>query len=123
MLCLVCGNYFNEKRLLSELFRTKEFHVCPKCYKQNPINIEFSNIPLDNHSLEVVSIFNSSTNISYVGFTEEYSSIYEKVIKSKPKVQVIMCDSFTLNEEVLEEYNHISNNLDKDIVIVTNTFK
>jgi hypothetical protein len=28
-----------------------------------------------------------------------------------------------LDEEILNEYNYISNNLDKDIVIVTNIFK
>jgi hypothetical protein len=123
MLCLVCGKYFNEKRLLKELFRTKEYHVCPDCFKENPIKVEFSNIPLDKHTLEIVSIFDSNNHINYVGFTEEYSSIYENVIRMKQKEQVIMCDSFTLDEEILNEYNYISNNLDKDIVIVTNIFK
>ena len=97
--------------------------MCPNCFKENPIKVEFSNIPLDKHTLEIVSIFNSSNHINYVGFTEEYSSIYENVVKMKQKEQVIMCDSFSLNEEVLSEYNYISNNLDKDIVIVTNILK
>ena len=123
MLCLVCGKYFNEKRLLKDLFRTKEFHVCPNCFKQNPINVKFNSIPLDNHMLEIVSLFDDDNNKSFIGFTEEYSSIYEKVVSLKEKQQVIMCDSFTLEEEILREYNHISNELDKDIVIVTNIFK
>lgn len=123
MKCLVCGNDFNEKRYLSDLFRTKKYYICLKCMKEHPIEINFNNIPLDNHTLEIVALFKKDDYINYDGYIKEYSAIYEKLLLTKKEQQLIMCDSFVLNEENIEKYNYISQTLDKDIVVLTNVLK
>lgn len=91
--------------------------------KDHPIEINFNNIPLDNHVLEIVALFKNDEHINYDGYIHEYSSIYEKLLKTRKDEQLIMCDSFILNEENIEKYNYISKTLDKDIVILTNVLK
>ena len=123
MKCLVCDKEFNEKRFLSDLFRTKKYYVCLNCLKNNPIDIQFNIVPLDNHMLEIVSLFPKDRHINYDGYIDEYSKVYQKLLETKKNEQVIMCDSFILNEKNLTEYNYISRALDKDIVILTNVLK
>ena len=123
MKCMVCGNDFNEKRGLADLFRTQKYRICMKCLKEHPIDLTYSNIPLDNHMLEIVSLFKKDEHINYEGYSYEYSSIYEKLLETRKNGQLIMCDSFYLNEENLSEYNYISRVLDKDIIILTNVLK
>lgn len=120
MKCLVCGKMFNEKRNLYELFRTKKYNVCIDCIKANPINIEFNYIPLDNHTLEIVSLFENNKIINYEGFHNEYEKIYMKLVESKKNSQIIFSDSFILDEKTIGEYNEISRNIDKDILVLTN---
>ena len=60
MKCLVCGKDFVIKRGFNDILRTKKEFVCDKCYKDNPIEIEFNYIPLKNHQLEIVSLFKTS---------------------------------------------------------------
>ena len=57
MKCLVCNNYFNERRSILTLFDTKKYFICTNCLKRYPIEIEFNTIPLDNHVIEIVSLF------------------------------------------------------------------
>ena len=121
--CLVCGNEFNEKRYLSDLFRTKKYYICLKCMRKHPVELSFNNIPLDSHMLEIISLFNKEEYINYDGYIYEYSSIYQKLLETRKNEQLIMCDSFILNEETIEEYNYISKTLDKDIIILTNILK
>lgn len=123
MKCLVCGNEFNEKRYLSDLFRTKKFYICLKCMKENPIELNFDNIPLDDHMLEIVSLFKKDYHINYDGYMCEYNSIYEKLLETRKSELLIMSDSFTLSEENIEKYNYISKTLDKDIIVLTNFLK
>ena len=121
--CLVCGKEFNEKRYLTDLFRTKKYYICMKCIKEHPIELNYNNIPLDSHMLEIISLFKKEEYINYDGYFYEYSSIYQKLLEIKKEEQLIMCDSFVLNEETIEKYNYISKTLDKDIVILTNVLK
>ena len=39
MKCVVCGNDFNEKRGLADLFRTQKYRICMKCLKEHPIDL------------------------------------------------------------------------------------
>lgn len=123
MKCLVCENEFNEKRFLSDLFRTKKYYVCINCLRKYSIDLQFTNIPLDNHVLEIVSLFSKDYRINYEGFMNEYNSIYQKLLETRQNEQLIMCNSFYLNEETIEKYNGISRVLDKDIVVLTNILK
>ena len=123
MRCLVCQNEFNEKRYLSDFFRTKKYYICTKCLKEHPIEINFNNIPLDDHMLEIVSMFEKEEYINYDAYIHEYSSIYEKLLQTRKKEQLLMCDNFMINDENIENINYISKTLDKDIVILTKILK
>ena len=105
MKCLVCDKEFNEKRFLSDLFRTKKYYVCLNCLKNNPIDIQFNIVPLDNHMLEIVSLFPKDRHINYDGYIDEYSKVYQKLLETKKNEQVIMCDSFILNEKKMNIFN------------------
>lgn len=120
MKCLVCNNYFNERRNLTTLFDTKKYYICNQCIKRHPLELEFNIIPLDYHNLEIVSLFKKNKRINYDGFIKEYSSIYENLVNTKKNSLVIFCDFFYLNDEKIEEFNFISTLLDKDILILTN---
>lgn len=120
MKCLVCNNYFNERRNLTTLFDTKKYYICNQCIKRHPLELEFNIIPLDYHNLEIVSLFKRNKRINYDGFIKEYSSIYENLVNTKKNSLVIFCDFFYLNDEKIEEFNFISTLLDKDILILTN---
>ena len=118
--CKICGSIFNEKRFLKDLFRTKEFHVCDECFKKYPFEIEYNYFPLDNHMLEVVSLFKKDNNIDYGYFTEEYSEIYKTILKSNENKLLIHLNIFYVSDEILTDYSHISTLLDKEIIILTN---
>jgi hypothetical protein len=120
MKCLVCNNYFNERRNLTTLFDTKKYYICNQCIKRHPLELEFNIIPLDYHNLEIVSLFKKNKRINYDGFVKEFSTIYENLVNTKKNSLVIFCDFFYLNDEKIEEFNFISTLLDKDILILTN---
>lgn len=120
MLCLVCGNFFNEKRTLKDLFRTKKFHICLNCLTKYPFDIEYNYFPLDSHMLEVVSLFRKDRNINYDAFIIEFSEIYKKISELNTNKEIFFMNKFFPDEEILEEYSSISTLLDTDIVIVTN---
>ena len=96
MKCLVCNNYFNERRNLTTLFDTKKYYICNQCIKRHPLELEFNIIPLDYHNLEIVSLFKKNKRINYDGFIKEYSSIYENLVNTKKNSLVIFCDFFYL---------------------------
>lgn len=123
MKCLICKKEFTVIRRLITLFSTKRYLICDNCLKNNPFELEFNVIPLDNHTLEIISLFKKEKYINYHAFIEEESKIYEKLIQTKNRHQFIFYDSFTLNEKSLYEFNAISNNLDKDILIITSIYK
>ena len=120
MKCLVCNNYFNERRNLTTLFDTKKYYICNQCIKRHPLELEFNIIPLDYHNLEIVSLFKKNKRINYDGFVKEFSTIYENLVNTKKNSLVIFCDFFYLNDEKIEEFNFISTLLYKDILILTN---
>ena len=120
MECKICGSIFNEKRFLKDLFRTKEFHVCEECLHKYPFEIEYNYFPLDNHMLEVVSLFKKDNNINYDFFTQEYSEIYKTILKSNENKLLIHLNKVYISEETLMNYSYISTLLDKEIIILTN---
>lgn len=121
MICRLCQNDFNIKRTILNLFDTKEYFICPKCLEAHPFKLEFNVIPLDNHLLEIVSLFKRLPPAS-TPFIREESSIYCKLIQAKKEHQIIFCDTLYLNEQNLGEYNAIAANLDKDILIMTDCY-
>ena len=121
MKCLVCGNLFNVKREFKDLFRVQKVYVCDKCIKDNPLHISFHYLPLTNHQLEVVSLF-EKPYVNYDGFIYEYSKIYEKLSLERKGQTIYLYDSFVLKEKTLEEFDILSNELDEDIIILTNTY-
>ena len=102
------------------MFRTKQFYVCNSCLKKYPFKIEKSIIPLDNHNLEITSLFEKDKRINYDSFIYEYSLIYKRVCELNPDKLIIITNKLYLNEEILENYNQISILLDKNIIILTN---
>lgn len=123
MKCLICKKEFITTRNLTTLFSTKRFLICDKCLQKNPFELEFNVVPLDNHSLEIISLFRNEKYINYNAFIDEESQIYEKLLQTKKRHQFLFYDSFILNEKNLYEINAISNNLDKDIFIITSIYK
>ena len=120
MYCLICNNEFVEKRTLKDLFRTRKFYVCNCCLNKYPYNIERSVIPLNNHNLEIISLFEKERKINYDAFTYEFSALYKKVCELNIKELIFYCNKLYVNEEAIENYNQISMLLDKDIIILTN---
>ena len=118
--CLICGAYFNEPRFLKDLFRTKKFYTCLECIKKYPIEINFNYIPVNNKTLEIVSLFASDWRINYDVFFNEYSIIYQNIIKNNENKLVIMFNKFYLTESILLDFEYISTLVDKDIIILTN---
>ena len=120
MKCFICDEYFNERRCLKDLFRTKYFYVCEKCIKKYPLKIENNIIPLDSHTLEITALFEKERRINYDFFICEYSLIYKKICELNVDKMIFFTNKLYLNEEILEHYNQISLLLDKDIIILTN---
>ena len=120
MKCMICDQIFNEPRMLKDLFRTKQFHVCLNCLKNYPIKINFSHIPLENHMLEVVTLFENDKNINYDAFLEQYSLIYKKIREINSNKIIIFLNKLYLTDEFIEEYDHLSRLIDKEIVVLTN---
>lgn len=121
MKCLVCEKEFVVKRYFCDLFSMKKYFVCDKCIKTYPINIQFNYIPLKNHQLEIVSIFDNPY-VNYEGFISEYSGIYQKIIELRKESNVLLYDSFRLKEKTLEEFEILAENEDQDIIVLTNTY-
>ena len=120
MECLICGSFFNEKRMLKDLFRTKKFHVCLNCLNKYTFEIEYNYFPLNKKILEVVSLFNKDRNINYDAFIFEFSEIYKKISELNQNKFVLFCNKLYLSEEILLDFSHYSTLLDKDIVVLTN---
>ena len=120
MLCKICNTFFNERRRLIDLFRTKEFHVCNNCLNKYPFKIEYSFFPLDYYQLEIISLFEKDQRINYNAFFNEYSEIYKKLIELNPNKLVIFTEKFYVSEEILLELSQVSTLLDNDIILLTN---
>ena len=116
----MCNNFFNEKRCLKDLFRTKQFYICNACINKYPFEINKSIIPLEHHSLEIISLFEKDRRINYEAFVDEYSLIYKKVCELNCNRFIVFVNKLYLNEETLDDYNCISTLLDKDIIVLTN---
>ena len=119
--CLICGKDFVIKRGFNDILRTKKEFVCDKCYKDNPIEIEFNYIPLKNHQLEIVSLFKTSY-VNHDAFINEYSQIYQKLKEEKGHKPIYLYDSFVLTEDKINEFDYLSEALDEDITILANTY-
>lgn len=120
MKCLVCDSDFNEVRYLKDLFRVKKYYICLKCMKQYPLSIRVNHIPLNNHLLDIIYLFDSKKRFKYEGYIKEFSEIYKKLIEINKDKLVLFSEYFYLNDRVVEGYNHISTLLDKDIILLTN---
>ena len=120
MLCKICNTFFNERRRLIDLFRTKEFHVCNNCLNKYPFKIEYSFFPLDYYQLEIISLFEKDQRINYNAFFNEYSEIYKKLIELNQNKLVIFTEKFYVSEEILLELSQVSTLLDNDIILLTN---
>lgn len=122
MLCRVCGNEFNEKRYLKDLFRVKKFYICDLCLKKYPISLEFIKLPLaKNHQLEIISLFKNQI-FNYSAYFNEYSKIYQNLLITHKYSLIIPEEKFIITEEKMEHLDYISTLLDKDIIILTNIF-
>ena len=120
MLCLVCGCEFLIRRTLVSLFSFKEYFCCDKCLARYPFKINYSHIPLDNHELIIVSIFEKDHKVNYDGFILEYSQIYYRLKEVIKTMLMVMYDRVYLSSDFIKKYTHISTLLDKDIYILTN---
>ena len=120
MKCLVCNNYFNERRSVISLFDTKKYYICSNCLKKHPFEVEFNTIPLDNHTLEIISLFKKNKRINYEGFITEFSLIYENLKSIHKNSIIIFYDFFYLKTGLIREFNYISTMFDKDILLLTN---
>ena len=106
--------------MLKDLFRTKNYLICNSCLKKYPFKIDRSVIPLDNHNLEVISLFQKDKRIYYDAFVYEFSFIYKRISELNVEKQILFTNKLFINEDKLENYNQISILLDKDLVILTN---
>jgi hypothetical protein len=88
--------------------------------KNYPIEINFNYVPINNKTLDIVSLFNSDRRINYDVFFNEYSVIYQNVLKNNENKLIIMFDKFYLTESILLDFEYISTLIDKDIIILTN---
>ncbi len=117
--CLICKKNFILKRAFKDLLSCKKAYVCDKCVKENPIKIQFNYLPLTNHQLEIVSLF-EKPYLNYDAFIIEYSQIYQLLAtRNKP---IYLYDSFVLKEQNLLEFDYLATQLDDDIIILTNTY-
>ena len=120
MQCLVCGNEFIVKRKLTNLFSVKQYYCCDNCIKKYPYKINYSHIPLCNHELVIVSLFEKDHKVNYLGFILEYSQIYCRLLALFENCILIPMDKLYLSEEIIENYSQISTLLDQNIYILTN---
>ena len=119
MKCLICVSEFSVKRTVLTLFRTKPYYICNACLKANPFNVEFNYFPLDNHMLEVVSLFKDARFLNFNAFKEEYSRIYESLTEFQNNKYVICTDILKVTEEKLTEFEQLSKKYSKDILVLT----
>lgn len=120
MECLICGKIFNEPRSLKDLFRTKKFNICLECLKKYKLEINFSVIPIKDHFLEIISLFEKDYGINYEAFLETFSIIYKKVCYLNQEKFIVIVSKVYLTDELLIEFEHISTLINKDIIILTN---
>ena len=119
MECLVCGGDFIVRRTLLTLFSLKKYYCCDKCIKKYQFMINYNHIPLDNHELIIISLFDKDYKVNYAGFLLEYSEIYKRLLSLLNDEIIITMDKLFLSSEIIENYSHISTLLDKNIYILT----
>lgn len=102
------------------MFSFKTYYCCDKCFNKYSFKINYSHIPLDNHELIIVSLFDKDYKVNYQGFILEYSEIFSRLSLLIKNDLIIPMDKVYLSDEIIEKYSHISTLLDKNIYILTN---
>jgi hypothetical protein len=105
MICLVCKKAFVIKRGIYDLFSKQRYFICDKCFKEHPIKLEYSKIPLDdNYALNVISILPESSNSYYLAYLNEYSMVVERYLNRS----ILLFDKFYLTKRNLNIINTIA---------------
>lgn len=118
MHCNICGSYFYLKRNFLDLFNTKKEYVCDYCYKKYPINLQVTNVFLDEYECKIISMFNTNYKINYNSFIVEYSKIAKTYIEMDG-YETLFFDSISLSDENIELLYMISKLFNKNLIIIT----
>lgn len=119
MECLVCGEEFIIERNLRNLFSFKRYYCCNKCIEKYKFNINFNHIPINDHELVIVSLFDKDYKVNYSGFILEYSEVYTRLMTLLKDEIIIPYDKVFLSSEFIENFSNFSTLLDKNIYILT----
>jgi hypothetical protein len=65
-------------------------------------------------------LFEKDKRINYDAFIYEFSELYKKVCELNNEKLILFFNKLYISEEIIENYNHISTLLDRDLVILTN---
>lgn len=116
LICKICKRGFIIERGISRLLCKDNYLVCNRCYKDNPINLNISNIPLNNgRCLKIITLFDNDSYLNYSSFIYEYSKVASFYIKFEP----IFLDRIYLNEKFISDMNDLSEIKDDDIYVLT----
>lgn len=118
MICYNCQKKFYVKRSFLSLFETKKYYICNACRASHPIQFSYEEIPLENFSLAVVSIFKITYKLNLNAYQEELSKIVEYFFKKYKSYFFVYLDKFWLNDFNLEALSFLADTQSKSIFLV-----
>ena len=119
MVCRNCGSLFLKRRSIKDLFSLKEDTICPGCYKKYQFNINYEVIPLDNHLLEIITLYPKQIYINFACFEDLAKELlgYLKKISKNKHIEYVRI--LRIDDEIIEYYECLARKKNKNILILT----
>lgn len=118
MICYNCKKKFYVKRSFLSLFETKKYYICNTCSSSYPINLSYEELPLENYSLSIVSIFKMIYKLNLNAYQKEISRIVEFLISKYKDYFFVYLDSFRENDVNIELLNFLADTQKKSILLI-----
>lgn len=118
MYCFTCEKQFYVKRNFLSLFETKKYYICDSCRKKYPIQLHYEEIPLENYSLYIVSIFRMTYNLCFESYGKEISYIVLFLLKRHKACFFIFQEHLHLTDYFIEFLSLLADAEKKDILFV-----
>ncbi|MDE6415166.1 MAG: hypothetical protein K2K48_07095 [Anaeroplasmataceae bacterium] len=118
MICYNCKKQFYVKRNFLSLFETKKYYICNACRSTYPIQFGYEEIPLENYTLFIVSIFKRTYKLNLDAYQKELSKIVEFLMKRYKDYFLVYLDSFKENDVQIECLSFLADTQKKSILLV-----
>lgn len=118
MICYNCKKVFYVKRNFLSLFETKKYYICNTCRNTYPIHLRYEEVPLENYSLCIISIFNMIYKLNLDAYQKEISKIVEYLMVKFKSYFFVYLDQFQLKDTYIEMLSFLADTQKKSIVLI-----